>query len=240
MRLPRTALFGGAFNPVHEGHLALARFLTQRLSLKRIVFVPTGRPPHRSLAGDPGCLHRQRMLERVIRDQDGWEVSDFECRSGGVSYTLRTVEALFPDAKPWLILGADAFEGFSSWFGVETLLDRVHLLIVARPGWTVGAVRTACRRLVPFGLPDLPSFWESPDWENERLALSLFRTKANGEERVLAFVHAGTPDISSTTVRESLGDWSRGGNPPGDILPAMVKSYIVEKGLYGVSFRNRP
>ncbi|MHB1285077.1 MAG: nicotinate (nicotinamide) nucleotide adenylyltransferase [Leptospirales bacterium] len=239
MRLPRTALFGGAFNPIHEGHLALARFLTSRLSLDRIVFVPTGRPPHRLLPGDPGCSHRRQMVERVIQGRSGWEVSDFECRSEGVSYTLNTVEALFPDLKPWLILGADAFEGFSGWFEVGRLLDRVHLLIVARPGRTIEGVREAYRKLVPLGLPELPAFWEGPDWQNERLALSLVRIQNPGDpgkERFLAFVHAGTPDISSTSVRDSLSDWSRGINPPGNILPAMVKSYIVEKGLYGISF----
>lgn len=239
MNLPRIALFGGAFNPIHEGHLALARFLTYRLSLKRIVFVPTGRPPHRSLTDDPGCFHRLRMVEQVIQPYPQWGVSGFECSSTDVSYTLRTVEALFPDENPWLILGADAFEGFYSWFGVEALLDRVHLLIVARPGSAEGGIRLACQRLIPFDIPDLPAFWDSAEWESKNLWLSLIRIKRKNEGKILAFIQAGTPDISSTSVRESLGRWSRGGEPPGNILPAMVKSYIVEKGLYGVFFRNR-
>ncbi|MHB8421237.1 MAG: nicotinate (nicotinamide) nucleotide adenylyltransferase [Leptospirales bacterium] len=239
MDLPRIALFGGAFNPIHEGHLALARFLTHRLSLARIVFVPTGRPPHRSLPDDPGCLHRLRMVEQVIQPHPEWEVSDFECASPDVSYTWRTVEVLFPLESPWLVLGADAFEGLYSWFGVEPLLERVHLLIVARPGTTESGIRLACQRLVPFGFPDLPAFLDRSGYEGKNWSLSLTRIPRKSGEKLLAFVHAGTPDISSTSVRESLSHWSRGGEPPGNILPAMVKSYIVEKGLYGISFRNK-
>ena len=228
VKLPRTALFGGAFNPVHQGHLSLAHYLTRRLALDRIVFVPVGKPAHRSLPGDPGCHERMKMLEKAISGEPRWRLSDYECRSGEISYTVRTVEALFPEERPWLILGSDAFLGLDRWFETGRLLSRVHLLVAFRPGDTLGTITAGFERLVPFGLgpvalPD-PAFPGQAD-------VVIQRSRQGKIETFIGFVRPGTPDVSSSRTRDAL----RKGKVPDEFLPATVKSYIVEKGLYGFS-----
>ena len=228
MSLPRTALFGGAFNPVHRGHIDLARYLTQRLGLERIVFVPVGKPAHRVLPDDPGCSERMNMLEKAISGEPRWQLSDYECRSGEVSYTLRTVEALFPDRKPWLVLGSDAFMGLDGWFEPGRLLSRVHLLVAWRPGDTLSSISSGFKRLTPFGLA--PFFLPEPE-SSRQADVFLQRLRKGKNETFFGFVRPGTPDISSSRTREAL----RKGESLEAFLPAKVKSYIVEKGLYGFS-----
>lgn len=240
MPLPKVALFGGAFNPVHEGHIALAESLTRRFGLSRLVFVPAGHPPHRDMPEDPGCHHRLRMIEEAIRGRPGWEVSDFECRNPGPSYTVKTLEALFSDTAPWLILGADAFLGFSGWHRVREILERSHLLVAGRPGVSADALRAAYSRIRAFGpFPD-PEEADWDNWTRGLMSTMLLRGKDPVPFRVIAFVQAGTPDVSSTVVREALQGWASGKSAPDRILPAPVKSYIVEEGLFGVTKAFRP
>lgn len=235
MLLPKVALYGGAFNPVHKGHLALAESLTRRFHLSRVVFVPTGRPPHRNLPEDPGCLHRLRMIELAIRGRTVWEPSDCECRNPEPSYTIRTLETLFPDTKPWLILGADAFLGFSAWHRFSEILDRSHLMVAGRPGVLAGGIREAFSKVRPFGPFPEPDGSEWENWTRGLLNTVFLKGLDPGQFRIIAFVQAGTPDISSTVVREALQGWASGKGIPDRILPAPVKSYIVEKGLFGVT-----
>ncbi len=229
MTLPRTALFGGAFNPVHRGHIVLARYLTKRLDLDRIVFVPVGNPAHRNLPDDPGCTERMNMLERAISGEPRWHLSDYECRSGAISYTVKTVASLFSEQRPWLVLGSDAFLGLDGWFETKRLLSSVHLLVAHRPGDTLGKICSGFERLLPFGLGpvSLP-----PDPADSRQAdVFIQRLKKGKNETFVGVVRPGTPDISSSRVRDAL----RKREALEEFLPAKVKSYIVEKGLYGFS-----
>uniref|UniRef100_A0A7C3LVX7 Probable nicotinate-nucleotide adenylyltransferase n=1 Tax=Leptospirillum ferriphilum TaxID=178606 RepID=A0A7C3LVX7_9BACT len=228
MPMPKTALFGGAFNPVHLGHIALARFLTDRLDLEKIVFVPVGKPAHRNLPEDPGCPERMKMLGLAISGESRWTLSGFECRSPDVSYTVRTVEALFPEDRPWLILGSDAFFGFDSWFEPERLLERVHLLVAFRPGDTTSRIQAGIDRLSGFGLGPVTLPLSDLSLQPEIVVDSFLQ---GGRETYFAFVRPGTPDFSSSMVRSAI----RQEQPFGEFLPAHVKSYIVEKGLYGAS-----
>ncbi|MCL4461838.1 MAG: nicotinate (nicotinamide) nucleotide adenylyltransferase [Nitrospirae bacterium] len=228
MPLPRTAVFGGAFNPVHRGHVALARYLTRKLELERLVFVPVGKPAHRILPDDPGCSERLILLEKAIAGEPRWEISDFECRSDKVSYTVRTVEALFPEERPWLILGSDAFMGLDGWFEPGRLLARVHLLVAWRPGDTLLSITSGVDRLASFGLAPVLL----PEMEQPGLPEVFVQRFRHGEvETYFGFVRPGTPDLSSSRTRDAL----RRGEPLEEFLPANVKSYIVEKGLYGFS-----
>lgn len=240
MSLPKVALYGGAFNPVHEGHIALAEFLTRRFGLSRLVFVPAGHPPHRDMPEDPGCHHRLRMIEEAIRGRAAWEVSDFECLNPGPSYTVTTLEALFPDTTPWLILGADAFLGFSGWHRVRDIFKRSHLLVAGRPGVPADALRVAFSRIRAFGpFPD-PGEADWDNWTRGLMRTMILRGKDPETFRIIAFVQAGTPDVSSTVVREALQGWASGKGVPDRILPAPVKSYIVEERLFGVTKASPP
>ena len=106
----RLGIFGGTFNPIHHGHLLLAETARERLQLDRLLFVPTGTPPHKRAAGVLPGPDRMALIEAAIRDQPAFVASDIELQRRGVSYTLDTVTALhtqLPMAKLFLIVGQD-------------------------------------------------------------------------------------------------------------------------------------
>ena len=227
------AIYGGAFNPVHEGHISLAREMQKRFSLSRVLFVPTGRPPHKSLSGDPGADHRFRMLKEAIAGNDGWEVVPIEIQRLGVSYTVETLRELNLPGRPWLILGTDAFSGFLSWKDPAGILALADLLVASRPG-------TPFEEIVPvvsgvFSILGREKVSISRDDARflDSGVMGLWMRSVHNSLFRLALVRADTPDISSTMVRGVLSGAKDPSMEKKKILPTSVKSYIVEKELFG-------
>ena len=131
-------ILGGSFNPIHCGHLALAELAQSSLQLDTVVFVPVWQNPHkqtRSIA----AKHRLAMVECAIADNEHFSVWDGEIRREGLSYTIdtiRSMQKLYPEAKLYLLLGADNARTFHQWFQCEEILKRVTLAFTARPGST--------------------------------------------------------------------------------------------------------
>lgn len=135
----RIGVFGGAFDPPHVGHLAVARAAAEGASLDRVLWVPAAVPPHkrdRSLAPSES---RRRMVEAAIRDDPRFKLCDLELRRGGPSYTvdtLRALKAARPDWRLFLIVGADLLAGFPSWKSAAAVLEAAELVAVVREGAT--------------------------------------------------------------------------------------------------------
>ncbi|MCS6924016.1 MAG: nicotinate-nucleotide adenylyltransferase [Fimbriimonadales bacterium] len=132
----RIALFGGTFDPVHYGHLRLAEEAREAANLERVLFVPACVSPFRTgeTLSDP--THRLQMLRLATQDNPCFEVSDLEIQRGGISYTVDTVQAVraqHPDAELFLILGADALQGFPLWRDPLRIVQACTLLVGARP-----------------------------------------------------------------------------------------------------------
>ena len=106
----RVGILGGAFNPIHIGHLALAEAARDTLNLDRVLFIPTNLPPHkatRELLPGPARL---KLVQLAIRDHGAFAASDIELQRPGVSYTIETVRTLrkqLPDATLFLLIGED-------------------------------------------------------------------------------------------------------------------------------------
>ena len=88
----RVALFGGSFDPIHHGHLIVARVMVERLDLDEIIFLPSACPPHKpeGVLADPA--HRAEMVKLAIEGEPSFELSDFDLARAGPSYTIETVE----------------------------------------------------------------------------------------------------------------------------------------------------
>ena len=146
-------MLGGAFDPIHLGHLAAARAAMDCEHLDRVLFVPTGVPPHRpATAAD--AQQRIEMVRLAIDDEKGFQVSDIEVRRKGVSYTvdtLRELRRLYPDDELFLILGWDAAKLFTSWHEPDEVRRLASLLIVTRPGSgaPIGTSDIVCERPTP-------------------------------------------------------------------------------------------
>jgi nicotinate-nucleotide adenylyltransferase len=132
----RLGILGGTFDPIHEGHLAAAHFAMECANLDRVLFIPTGRPPHRASALAPEG-DRFAMVRLATKDEPRFEVSDMEIRRGGLSYTADTMTELHrehPDDELFLILGWDAARLFRSWHEPDRVASLGSLVILGRPG----------------------------------------------------------------------------------------------------------
>ncbi|MBD0330126.1 MAG: nicotinate (nicotinamide) nucleotide adenylyltransferase [Thermoleophilia bacterium] len=129
-----TGLFGGAFDPPHNGHVALARAAVERFALERLVVFPTGVAPHKDVR-TPGEV-RLRLARAAFADVPGAEVSDWELRRGVPSYTLETTRWA---GERWgeliFLVGADQFAAFETWYRPEEVLELARLGVATRPGY---------------------------------------------------------------------------------------------------------
>jgi len=134
--LAGVALFGGSFDPVHRGHLAIAEAVLALKAVDRVVFIPSAQSP---LKGAEPCAsndHRLTMLH-LATQRDGFVIDTSELYRGGISYSADTVRAyrkVFSGNLYWL-LGADQFYQLSSWHDYAYLLESVHFLVYPRQGY---------------------------------------------------------------------------------------------------------
>jgi nicotinate-nucleotide adenylyltransferase len=131
----RIGLYGGTFDPVHHGHLILAREVRERLALDRVVFIPAARSPFKpGVETSPAAL-RLEMIEAAVAAEEGLEVDDQEIRRGGVSYTIDTVEAWrgrFPDATLFWLVGQDHAGELGRWRQSSELRRLVRFVVLSR------------------------------------------------------------------------------------------------------------
>jgi nicotinate-nucleotide adenylyltransferase len=114
----KLGLFGGSFDPVHRGHLALALAARRELGLDRVVFVPAARPPHKRGRALAPARHRFAMLRASLKPYPSFQISSWEIRHPGLSYTERTLRSFrrrFPRAEWFLLLGGDSLNQFTTW-----------------------------------------------------------------------------------------------------------------------------
>jgi len=132
------ACFGGTFDPVHHGHLIVARALAEARGLSKVTLIPTGSPPHKPPAA-ASAGHRLAMLRAATEGEGLFDVSDVESRRPGPSYTIDTVaalrEGLAEGTKLSWVIGADMLADLPSWYRVGELLDRVEIVVAVRPPW---------------------------------------------------------------------------------------------------------
>lgn len=131
----RIGIYGGSFNPVHNGHIHLALTAVSELGLDRLYLVPSKISPHRSSAEYVPEEDRLEMLRRACRVSDRLEVCDYELRSDRVSYTIFTVEEFrrrFPDDELFLLVGSDMLMIFETWNRFADILRECTLAVVPR------------------------------------------------------------------------------------------------------------
>ncbi len=130
----KIGVFGGTFDPVHNGHLVIAVAALESLGLDRVIFVPTRRSPLKSYDPVAGVAERLAMLERAIAGEPRFECSRIELDRPEPSYSVDTLEALAPRGSLFFILGADAARDISRWKDPARILELATLVIAGRPG----------------------------------------------------------------------------------------------------------
>ena len=206
----KIGVYGGAFNPPHLGHITAAKAVFGLLQLDKLLVIPTGNPPHKTLpAGSPGPERRLEMT-RLAMEQAGLgekvEVLDLELRREGNSYTADTLAWLkeqYPEDELWLLMGADMFLTLQAWH---------------EPG-----------RI--FSLAGVAAFGRTEaDTEDLFSVQRDYRCRTYPQARIFTLSIPGVVDVSSTELRQRLAK-GEGGN----LLAPAVYGYILREGLYGTA-----
>jgi nicotinate-nucleotide adenylyltransferase len=129
---------GGTFDPIHIAHLIVAELALDLLGLKRIVFVPSARPPHKNESDVSAIEHRLEMVRRAIDGNPRLSLSDLEVRRPEPSYTVETIrqfrQELGPDERIFFIMGADSLAQLATWKEPDELAASCELVVFRRPG----------------------------------------------------------------------------------------------------------
>lgn len=135
----RIALYGGTFDPIHNGHLEVARAAADALGLDRVLFIPGGRPPHRGRQPEAPYQHRLAMVKLACEVDARFEASDLEAEQAGKpNYSIDTIQrvkaGLGPGDRLFFVIGCDAFADIRSWHRWEDVVRQVEWIVVSRPG----------------------------------------------------------------------------------------------------------
>lgn len=161
-----TVLFGGTFDPIHNGHLGLARAVLAQGAAEQALFMPARIPPHKKERRITSGAHRLAMLELAVASQPGLFVSDFELQREQVSFTIDTVHQLqtaFAE-NLLLLIGADSLRELSSWWRAQELVKTVPLVVYKRPGSALPTKAELCAQFGPIGTNLLDRVVEGPQF----------------------------------------------------------------------------
>ncbi|MCM1133540.1 MAG: nicotinate (nicotinamide) nucleotide adenylyltransferase [Ruminococcus flavefaciens] len=150
----RIGIYGGSFNPVHNGHIHLALSAVEELGLDRIYLVPSGISPHRSSAEYAPPDDRIEMLRIACGISEKLDVCDYEIKSDRKSYTIYTVEEFrrrFPEDELFLLIGSDMLMIFEQWYRFEEILKEVTLAVVSRSNGDMDMLAKKAEKLRKFG-----------------------------------------------------------------------------------------
>jgi nicotinate-nucleotide adenylyltransferase len=213
---PRTAsrlgILGGTFDPIHLGHVAVARAAVAALQLDEVRLVPSFLPPHRA---QPSASphHRFAMAALTAIAEPRWTVSDVEVARDGPSYTFDTLSAVVAagvaPSQIFFLLGADAFAEIATWARYPAVLDLAHFVVVSRPGTPLAALEARVPELAARFTP--------------------LADVGHSAATAIVPLAAATPDVSSTGIRARA---ARGGALDG-LVTEPVERYIRRHGLYG-------
>ena len=210
-RPPAQAVFGGTFNPIHNGHLRSAQELLDRLPIAHLRFVPAHIPPHRELP-EVSSEERARMVEAAIAEDPRLSCDRRELARAGPSYTVDTLVSLRSELGSQtplvLVVGCDAFQELDTWYRWRELATLAHLVVMARPGWS------------------LPRDGDPAVLLRKRYAPA--SDLAHAPYGCVVPVELQPWPVSSTEIRALL---QSGGNAQA-LLPPATLAYVQQHGLY--------
>jgi len=211
------ALFGGSFDPIHIGHLAVARAALRRFQLDEVHFIPAGRPPHKLKHELAAFGHRYAMAALACADHPRFvpslaDAGDLTGRHA--SYSIDTVrhyrEQLGPRDRLYFLVGADAFLEIPTWKRYEALLESCDFIVVSRPGYGLEALRLV-----------IPPKLLAPTPARDRHRIVLRKTS-------VYFLDTVASHVSATEIRRRR---QRGQSIHG-LVPMRVEEYILKQALY--------
>ncbi len=222
MKPKRIALFGGSFDPIHLGHLAVAREVFQQMKVDRVWFIPAWQSPNKSTDSFTSPEQRMAMVHSAIEGCVEFEVCDQELKRGGTSYsheTLEELQRLYPETEWLWILGLDTFFDFPDWKHSHRILELADLIVAPRPGYDEARIKDTLNRLGT----DLSQV-SQPVIPNK----GMNSVKSEGLDHQIHFLAGPRVDLSSSRIRQEFGKNA----VTKKMLPPSVVHYIMDHQLY--------
>lgn len=219
-------VFGGTFDPVHRGHLALAGLAMERCGLSRVLFVPANVPPHRKDLPSASFLHRYTMVALATGSEKAFMPSLLEAPEEGsakprLNYTIDTIRRLKQqikkDDKLFFLMGIDAFLPIAKWHQAEALFRECEFIVASRPGHSLADVANA----LPESLR--PSAAVTKPFAKQKAQGSLALKGAT-----LHLLDGVNQAVSATAIRQAIS----AKKPLGKLVDPLVAEYIKKMGLY--------
>lgn len=208
-------VFGGTFDPIHNGHLRLALFVKDALGLQRIHLVPCGVPVHRETPAAT-AMQRLRMLQLALFPFPYLLADAREIQRPGPSYMVDTLDSIrqdlaaVPQLPICLIIGADSYEHLETWSRWQSLLDAAHIVVLQRPGWDTGAVSSTVTAFC-----------------RDRVVDSAAALRGERAGKIFFLANPLLPTAAST-IRALIAE----GHSAASYVPLWVWDYIQKNGLY--------
>jgi len=215
-----TILYGGTFDPVHNGHLAVAEAVAAAFAVT-VHLIPAADPPHRAPPG-ASATQRAEMLDLAVAGHPGLRVDRRELTRGGASFTIDTLHEarneLGPDAPVIWLLGSDALVGLASWKHWRGLFELAHVLAYKRPGSELD--HDWLKQHAPDVFAEIAARWCANEALTQRPAggFSIFQPTVERPE--------SASDVRS--LASENGGWMT-------LVPPSVAGYILDRRLYGAS-----
>ena len=250
----RIGIMGGTFDPIHIGHLIIGEAAYQQLHLGKVLFMPSGNPPHKSRrTGCASDAERVEMVRRGIAGNPHFVLSELEMHADGFTYTYRTLESLrqiAPETEWYFIIGEDSLKDFPYWKEPQRICDACILVVASRrqtdcsyaplknpqsetrPDHLKLNIRDAAKA-APEMLKEIAAVHQqnvkkfADDLCRDELDRQIRLVREQFSARIIR-LDINSIDVSSRQIRE----WIRDGKSTRYYLPDTVREYIAKRGLY--------
>ena len=215
--MTRIAFYGGTFDPVHCGHITVAKRLLDVFSLDEFFFLPAFHAPHKTERRPTSAYHRFAMLSLATSEEPRIRVSTLEIEHGEKRYTVDTLPEItgnFPDAQIFFVMGADSWTDIRTWREWERVLLMTNHIVVTRPGYPIRfdhVTDTARERIVD-------------------LRGNLAAVSSEDTDPRIYITDAVNFDVSATDIRDDVAEDDRLDRT--DDVPEEVAKYIEKYELY--------
>lgn len=216
----RIGAYGGTFDPLHNGHLEVARAVARNFALDQLLIIPAHRPPHKNSRSISNAYHRYAMAVLASLDEPRLRVSTMEIEAPDRPYTFETIERLRDvygsRAVLFFVMGADSFEELNTWREPARILANANLIVAARPGYEVRASHLPAAftsNMIDLrGRPDEAVELQGGEINDSRVYLTDYVNM----------------DISATEIRQKVRD----GETIEGLVPPRVVDYVEKYELY--------
>ena len=219
-----TGLFGGTFNPLHNGHIETIKYVADKFALNQVFFIPCAIPPHKVQKNLVSAEERFNMVDQTLKSLSGpynFYTSDIELKRKGLSFTIDTIKEFKKDVKKqnnfFLILGSDAFFDIQTWKNFKEIFNEICVIIMLRK--QNKGQEKLIEKIETCIIENLSKKYQLNSTENKFI---------HAKKKDIHIANVPEIEISSTMIRKRI----KQGKSIDNLTPSMVANQIYEKGLY--------